>query len=95
MGVIFEGVSIPIIIGRTGTHYKLGWLVFNSLWQGAVHYIPFIVAGAWLTLAASGHWRSERSWIDRLGRALGTYWLAYIGIDVLAPVLAPLFRFLQ
>ncbi|MBI3467007.1 MAG: hypothetical protein HY000_28670 [Planctomycetes bacterium] len=56
--------------------------------------IPFVVAGALMTLAVSRRWRAERSWIDRLGRAVGTYWLAYIGIDVFAPMLAPLFRFL-
>jgi hypothetical protein len=33
------------------------------------------VAGAWLLLIFSGHWRSERGWIDRLGRTLGVCWL--------------------
>lgn len=33
------------------------------------------VAVAWLGLAASGRWRSERSWIDRLGRGLGATWI--------------------
>jgi hypothetical protein len=34
------------------------------------------VAGAWLLLMFSGRWRSERGWIDRLGRTLGALWLA-------------------
>jgi hypothetical protein len=33
------------------------------------------VAGAWLALALGGRWRSERSWIDRLGRILGLTWI--------------------
>jgi hypothetical protein len=37
--------------------------------------IGFAVAGAWLTLLASGRWRSEASWIDRLGRAMGWSWI--------------------
>jgi len=34
------------------------------------------VAAAWLILALAGVWRSESSWIDRFGRALGMSWLA-------------------
>lgn len=30
------------------------------------------IAAAWTTLLLTGHWRPERSWIDRAGRALGT-----------------------
>ena len=34
------------------------------------------VATAWIGLALSGGWRSERSWVDRLGRLLGAVWIA-------------------
>jgi hypothetical protein len=34
------------------------------------------VAVAWLMLALAGRWAAEPSWIDRLGRALGVFWLA-------------------
>jgi hypothetical protein len=33
------------------------------------------VAGSWLTLALSGRWRPQTSWIDRAGRVLGTLWI--------------------
>ncbi len=33
------------------------------------------VAGAYLALRAAGLWRSERSWLDRSGRALGWLWI--------------------
>jgi hypothetical protein len=36
------------------------------------------VAAAWLLLAVSGRWRSEPGWLDRLGRILGTFWIAII-----------------
>jgi hypothetical protein len=36
----------------------------------------FVVAGAWIALALAGRWRPERSWIDRLGRAIGVFWIA-------------------
>ena len=34
------------------------------------------VAAIWLVLVLSGRWRTERSWIDRLGRLLGVVWIA-------------------
>jgi len=38
--------------------------------------VGLTVLGAWITLALGGWWRSEPSWIDRLGRALGLAWIA-------------------
>jgi hypothetical protein len=47
---------------------------------------PGIAVGAcWVLLALGRRWRSERSWIDRLGRLLGFYWLAMIVIARFAP----------
>jgi hypothetical protein len=34
------------------------------------------IAGAWLIMALGGWWKPQRTWIDRLGRALGTAWIA-------------------
>ncbi len=34
-----------------------------------------VVAGAYLALWAAGLWRSEPTWIDRTGRALGWFWI--------------------
>jgi hypothetical protein len=33
------------------------------------------VAAVWMLLLLDGRWRFEPSWIDRLGRGLGLYWL--------------------
>jgi hypothetical protein len=37
--------------------------------------VGFTVAGAWLYLSLAGLWRSEATWIDRLGRAMGWLWI--------------------
>ena len=37
--------------------------------------VAHAVAGAWLALCLSGAWRSERGWIDAMGRGLGIYWI--------------------
>jgi hypothetical protein len=34
------------------------------------------VAATWSLLLVNRRWHPERSWIDRLGRFLGLYWLA-------------------
>ncbi len=74
-----SAATLLILLGCV--HYLLD--LNNPSW----HDIPFEftvfslgggVASAWLTLALSMRWRAERSGIDRLGRALGVYWLAMV-----------------
>ena len=36
----------------------------------------FAVGSVWAVLALDRRWRPEPTWLDRLGRILGTYWLA-------------------
>ncbi|MFO0960495.1 MAG: hypothetical protein U0800_24185 [Isosphaeraceae bacterium] len=45
-------------------------------WGQAVEWISMGVLGAWAALALGGRWSPEKSWIDRLGIALGAYWVA-------------------
>ncbi len=55
-----------------------GWLTnqpFARFWRINSGLIGNAVAGSWLALAIGGRWRPEPSWIDRLGRALGCFWL--------------------
>ena len=33
------------------------------------------VLGAWMALIVGGRWRSDPSWVDRLGRFLGVFWV--------------------
>jgi hypothetical protein len=63
-------------------------VAWRQPWGQVIHGIvleifPFLVAPsvgiavivAWAVLWANGRWRPERSWIDRLGRLLGIYWI--------------------
>ena len=47
------------------------WLTTRALWAGP----GLMVAATWMTLAVGGRWRPERIWTERVGLALGTYWL--------------------
>ena len=43
----------------------------------------YAVAAVWLVLVVSGRWRPEKSWIDRLGRALGVIWVMITALAAL------------
>jgi hypothetical protein len=55
--------------------------VMRRLFTTAALRVPnqvvFSVAAIWVVLALSGRWTSEKSWIDRLGRLLGGYWIVF------------------
>jgi hypothetical protein len=45
------------------------------------------VAGSWLTLLLAGRWRSDGSWVDRLGIGLGVAWLGLLPLWYAIPLL--------
>jgi hypothetical protein len=46
-----------------------------TLLGGVASYPGLAVYFVWMTIIAGGRWRAEPDWIDRVGRALGTYWI--------------------
>ncbi len=58
-----------------------------ALWQvvAAPGLAGAAVLGSWIALILGRRWRAEASWIDRLGRLLGCYWIA---LAIAAPVVA-------
>jgi hypothetical protein len=66
----------PLVADPSGGRY------YVNEWTFGVHDWPIIesristaVLAAWGVLFVSGRWRVEPSWIDRAGRALGSYWV--------------------
>lgn len=66
---------IATIYHRPGFRRPLG---FEQAWGCVIEWADSAVLGAWFALVVSRRWRPERSWIDRLGRILGLYWLLLI-----------------
>jgi hypothetical protein len=60
-------IMARVIPAKNGYDY-----FFALLW---VRIAGYAVAAAWIILALSGGSRSQPSWIDRLGRILGTFWI--------------------
>jgi hypothetical protein len=52
--------------------------LFSAMALRVVEPVPLAaaVAGIWSLLICDRRWRPEPTWIDRLGRCLGIYWLA-------------------
>jgi len=75
---IFWPTLIGIIAGVPGiTGSRRFW---DDLVTGvkASEAVGVAVAAAWMTLALVSSWRPEPSWIDRLGRGLGTAWIVLL-----------------
>ena len=49
---------------------------FFFLIMKIVPAISYAVILSWIMLRAKRSWRSEPSWIDRMGRSLGIVWVA-------------------
>jgi hypothetical protein len=83
VGAVFALLSGCIIAVSGGDGFSHGL-------AGAIIVIvlPVFVAPAviftWMTLAARGRWRAERSWIDRFGRAVGIYWIVAALLTIVA-----------
>jgi hypothetical protein len=77
MAILFTG--IPVIVGARAA--GASWDETSSMlaaedevWS-ATMYAGLAVFVSWMTLLVSGRCRAERSWVDRLGRSLGVYWI--------------------
>ena len=78
-------VAAALIVGGRGATGNLNLVLadprllgYAALAVACIFFTPVIGFGvicAWATLAAVGRWRPEPSAIDRLGRALGVYWI--------------------
>ncbi len=55
----------------------------------------FAVAGAWAALAIGRRWRPGRDWSDRLGFALGLYWIAFGTMNYIGAVMPTLLAWLK
>jgi hypothetical protein len=65
----------PLILRSAAGSLRLGaWIGTYLDW--IFPPIGLSVAIAWATLALTGRWRAVPDWSDRLGRALGVYWIA-------------------
>jgi hypothetical protein len=75
----FGGVISVLAID--GTYFWLGMSALDwdpENWRAIPSEIGCAVAAAWIVQATGGRWRPQPSWIDRMGRLLGIYWIVTI-----------------
>ncbi|WP_435008445.1 hypothetical protein P12x_005655 [Tundrisphaera lichenicola] len=76
MASLVPGLAwIASIYHRPGFQRPQG---FEQAWAIATSWTDAAVLGAWLALWLGRKWRPEPSWIDRMGRALGLYWIVLL-----------------
>ena len=69
-------VAVGFLLGfLIRAKYKPAWSDYTA--QAIdLHGTTTAIAAAWLILALSGRWRSERTWVDRSGCLTGLAWIA-------------------
>ena len=82
-GAVAACAAAPgIAIGAA--HYLLelhdAYSVHSAPFRDTTYALGWAVGASWIVLALSGRWRPERSWLDRLGLALGVYWVGMIAL---------------
>ena len=73
------------VAGYANGRRLAGLTLFNSIAFSIGQAPGLAVAGAYLALWSSRLWRSESSWIDRAGHALGWFWIITSVAFILLP----------
>ena len=71
-------MSIPVMRSGPGPS-RLSWIVCQTTQP---HLIGVVVLASWLVLAVGGQRRSDRSWIDRGGIAVGLGWISLLVVHL-------------
>jgi len=91
MAFFFLVVQFGILLFVFSPHVNYPiWGDVAFLMYSVVPTIPGLaVLLSWMTLFLFGRWRAEPSWVDRLGRVLGAYWIAVaVALPALVRVLS-------
>ncbi len=85
IGVLTTAVAAIFVSSWLANEYLLrllytrGWPghgAFDSIWWDLGQDTGLAIAAVWVVLALGGRWRPARNWADRLGRIVGTCWIA-------------------
>jgi hypothetical protein len=72
-------LALPVLVGALAGGVRCDGLSrLLALEEGILSATIFgglAVLVSWMTLVVGGRWRSEATWLDRLGRAMGLYWI--------------------
>jgi hypothetical protein len=80
---VFFPLRLLMLLQSQGEYLGAGvdfW--YPIAFQSTLPWVGVSVAAVWLNLLLSGLWITESSWIDRLGRLVGVYWLGVLILGV-------------
>jgi hypothetical protein len=79
LGIALSAVQIGIAAWTGMGEASIYQIVIAT--HSCISYPGLAVLGAWALLLISKRWRSEMSWVDRMGRVLGFFWIL-VGVFV-------------
>ncbi len=79
LGIALSAVQIGIAVS-IGTGVASGYREIIAI-HSCLSYPGMAVLGTWASLLLARRWRSEKSWVDRMGRVLGFFWIL-VGVFV-------------
>ncbi len=82
LGIALSAVQIGIA-ASIGTGFASGYREIIAL-HSCLSYPGMAVLGTWASLVLARRWRSEKSWVDRMGRVLGFFWIL---VGVFVPII--------
>jgi hypothetical protein len=75
IGLALGVLALDGTFGGMSVLQQIEWI---DAFRGTASEIGCAVSVAWIVQAISGRWDCERSWVDRLGRFNGTFWIGTI-----------------
>ncbi len=74
--VCWASIDLASVLPCNSNHLSM---IYNRsyfrFWSPIARDAVPVVITAWLVLALTGQWKAEPTWLDRLGRALGSTWI--------------------
>jgi hypothetical protein len=74
--IVVAAVELALLLARNP------WFQKEIIFTRISAHASFSALGGLVTLLLSGRWRAQKTWIDRLGRALGIGWIAGTAFDI-------------
>jgi hypothetical protein len=70
------GTVFTLVTSRSWPFYDRLEFLMGSVVTSCV-YAGWSIAAIWLLIGVMGRWRHSQSWLERLGRLCGWYWIAF------------------
>jgi hypothetical protein len=75
VAIVFTGLQVVVAAMAEGWENPMGLIGTQQMVAFVPMFFGLAVSVSWMTLLVGRRWRAEPSWVDRLGRATGVFWI--------------------